>query len=930
MANNGSHRRFLLRRRRRRKGKGIPRWLLAIIVLGGLLLLGSASFAVGGIAAYQSCISDLIPPDDAIRQRVDAGGARIYDRDGNILFEYLNPDYGRRTPKPLDEISEHLINASVATEDADFWDNPGINVRGLGRAVWENFSPFSDTPGFLEGRGGSSITQQLVKNAYFSFQEREERAISRKWTEVCYSIELTRQNDKEQIMEWYLNLISYGSIYTGVEAASQGYFGKPASDLTLAEAALLAGIPANPSGFDPITKPEAARDRQGHVLLRMHSEGMIDDVELWSAAAQQIDINPARFEITAPHWVLEVVQPQLESRFGKESLLRDGLEVFTTLDLKWQREAERILEEQISANEDTYDGHNGAFVAIDPKTAEILVYVGSRDYFNTEILGQNDMAGAPNAPGSAFKPFTYLTAFMELGWGPGTWILDSPYTYRDPSGSTFTPCNPQGCGRFLGSLTIRDALGNSLNVPAVKAMLYAGVPKIIAQAKRMGFTNLDQQTLGPAFTVGGGDVKLIDMVYAYTVFPNLGILKGAETELDLPEGNRSLDPISILRVEDRSGNLLYPVGEGGPIQEEPPNVAVLEERVAPAAETYLVTDILVDPDAECIIFGCGRLSIPDGRPLAVKTGTSAPYENTRQTGDTWTIAYTPQIVAGTWFGNADNSPIRSATSTRVSWPIVEEFMTAYHQDLPAEPFTRPEDVVEGSVCILSGFTPAPDCPLATPKDLFAKDVLPEELPQGEDLDDPWWERARIDIRSGLLASAITPARFARDGFFLQLPDNLTEFERSQAGQWALLMNAIVGEVPTRETTLDDLPILIDSPENLSAVSQGLITITGRATSSAFQSYRLDWRFGLTGSSWTVIGQTQTTPVASGTLGVWDANGLTPGFYTIRLVLVDRQRGTMITETVIVLVEAEPEPPPPTPSVQSQGPPGQGHGPPQNN
>lgn len=938
MARNPGYQRYQQYRRRRRGGNGkrMPRWLLALIVLGALAGVTFAVLSGVGFAAYQSCISGMRPPEEEIA-KLPQGGARIYDSEGGLLFQYLDPEDLRREPVRYEEISADLINATVATEDASFWDNPGVNIRGLARAGWENLSPLSDTPGFLSGTGGSSITQQFVKNVYIDREDREDRTYKRKSKEVCYSIELARKYEKEEIMGWYLSVISYGSIYVGVEAASTGYFGKPASELTLGEAALLAGIPASPSRYDPIENPEAARNRQVHVLVRMRQEGYIDDEEFWTAAGQQIEIQPARFDVVAPHFVFNVVEPQLDRLFGEGAKNRDGLVVHTTLDMRWQLEAERILEENISANEGTYTAHNGAFVAIDPGSAEILVYVGSRDYFNEDIDGQNDMAGALNSPGSAFKPFTYLTTFMELGWGPGTWILDTPYTYQDESGS-FTPCNPGGCGSFQGPLSVRDALGNSLNVPAVKAMLYAGVPKVVAQAKRMGLTSLDNQFLGPALTTGGGDVRLVDMVYGFSVFPNLGIQKGIETSLDLPVGNRALDPVSILRVEDRQGNVLYPLVDGQPAEKLP----LQEERVAPAAETYMVTDILVDPNAECIIFGCGRLSIPDGRQLAVKTGTSAPYENSRQTGDTWTIAFTPQIVAGSWYGNADNSPIGFATSTTVSWPIIQEFMELFHRDLEAKQFTRPEGLVEAEVCLLSGYKPTPDCPLTTKEDLLAKSAAPwleatpeneQPTPDGEKEEDPWWRRVVIDTRTNLLASDLTPPQHRADRFFLILPDGLSEFAIGQAREWARRSGATIGQAPTRETSEQDIPVAITSPANGADV-QGLVEIIGRARSAAFQRYRLEFNSSGQPGGWRLIKQSNS-PVNDGRLAVWNATGLPAGPYTLRLTVVDRNRGDIVTSIRVQVIAAPPPATPvpvplptpaPTPTPSGQGPPN-GQGPP---
>jgi membrane peptidoglycan carboxypeptidase len=558
-----------------------------------------------GYGVYQSYADDLIPPEQAIAQ-LPRGGARIYDRDGNLLWEVLNPSGGRYEPVAYDDIHFYLKAATIATEDASYWDNPGVNYKGLVRAGWENFSPFDDEPGFLSGTGGSSITQQLVKNIYFPPEERTERSVQRKLKEVILAVELNNKYSKEQILTWYLNQISFGSIYTGVEAASQGYFSKPAKELTLVEAATLAGIPACPSCYDPIDNPEGAVERRNYVLTRMVQEDIIDAEEAWLTAQIPLPdyLNPRPVPVEAPHFVFTYILPKLEAMFGKEAVEQDGLIVTTTLDMRLQNMAQQILNDQIDNYESSCNCHNGAVVAIDPQTAELLVMVGSRDYNREDIQGANNNALAENSPGSSFKPFTYITAFMNLGWGPGTMILDTPLPEGYWDGAN-PPRNPRG--DYKGPITVRNALGNSLNIPAIKTLLYTSPEEderaVVAQAKKMGITTLDKD-LGPSMTVGGVDVRLLDMAYGYTVFPNLGLLKGVPTTLSgLPEGNRSLDPVAILKVTDRDGNVLYPVENGEPIADRP---FLQEERVAGEAEAYMITDILSDGNARCYTTGRWR------------------------------------------------------------------------------------------------------------------------------------------------------------------------------------------------------------------------------------------------------------------------------------------------------------------------------------
>ncbi|MEX0786006.1 MAG: penicillin-binding transpeptidase domain-containing protein, partial [Dehalococcoidia bacterium] len=534
-------------------------------------------------------------------------------------------------------------------------------------------------------------------------------------------------------------------------------------------------------------------------------------------------------------------------------------------------------------------------VAIDPKTAETIVYVGSRDYFREDIDGQNDMANALNSPGSSFKPFTYLTAFMNLGWGPGTMILDTPFPLEYWDGEN-PPRNP-GTG-FQGPISVRNSLGNSLNIPAVKTIMYAGVPTVVDQATKMGITGLDASRLGPSMTIGGVDVKLNDMVYAYTAFPNLGILKGVESTVPRPAGNRTLDPVSILRVEDREGNVLYPIVDGEPSPDGP---QLQEARVAPAEQTYMISNILSDGSAQCIVFGCGGLGI--GRPLAVKTGTSEPYETIGAIGDTWAIGYTPQLVVGSWFGNADNSPMTGITSTSVSWRAVRDLQVAYHEELPVESFTRPAGLVEGQVCIPSGLKADKDCAVKSQRDLLASDSLPGQ-------DDSWWTVAEIDTRTGKLASALTPERFVEERFYLALPEGLGSWPRNQALEWAReLESASAEEPPTESTDASDLPSAIISPAS-AAQLQGPVPVSGRAGSQDFVAFRLEYRYDTEPGDWVLIIR-RDIQVAEGILAVWDTTGLPFGLYTLRLVVEDEELGEQEDRVQVLLIGTATVAPTPT-------------------
>ena len=826
---------------------------------------------IAGVVVYLSYSRDLVSPDEVLAKQ-SSGGAKIYDRNGHLLYEFVDDLSGLRQPVPLSEVSPWLIDATIATEDADFYSNPGVNIKGLIRAAYENFLP--GNLGFLKGSGGSSITQQLVKNVYIPEAERSERSIPRKLKETVYALELTRRYSKDQILEWYLNQIPYGGLYYGVEAASEGYFGKSAHDLTLAEAALLAGIPASPARYDPVNNPETAAERRNQVLDLMLRRGKVSLLEAYAAKLEPLKLAPQRFPIEAPHFVLDYLQPQLEKLLGREALYRGGLSVTTTLDLDLEKQAEAALEKWISEFEATSNGHNGAMVAIDPHTGEILAYVGSRDYFRDDIQGRNDMAVAENSPGSSFKPFTYITAFMKLGWGPGTMVLDTPISYQNPDGSVFTPRNP--AGDFKGPITIRQAFGNSLNVPAFKVAIAAGVENIVAQAKRMGITTLTG-SYGPSITIGGVDVNVLDMTFGYSVFANNGVMKGMPSILGLPEGNRPLDPIAILKVVNSKGDVVY----------EPER---REEQVAPAEYAYLVTNILSDPQAQCATFGCGGLNI--GRTAAIKTGTSEPYENSHAIGDTWALGYTPDLAAGVWAGNADNSPMVNITSTSISWRALRDFMQAALQDVPDRSFERPDGVVTATVCVPSGKLPSKYCGKTT-QDIFAADSVPKET-------DDWWQPIKVDSRNGLLATSRTPSKYVEERVYIVLPEELQGVSRQQAEEWAQALG--VPLAPTQEsplgpdTTQRQPGVSIDWPP-ADATVRGIITIKGSTDTPGFRSYSLEYGVGSRPQQWTVI-KRSTEPVIDGALGQFDSTQLDPGTYTIRLVVQDQTRG-YLTDTVTV-------------------------------
>jgi len=808
-----------------------------VAVSAALLVLAAAA---GSLVVYRSYAGNFIPPDQlAINQ--PSQGARIYDRNGTLLYQYVDDRQGLRDPVRLDAVAPPFLAATVATEDRSFFSNPGISIKGMVRAALENLDPFGDS--FLDGPGGSSITQQLVKNVYIPPGQRSSRSIDRKLEETTYAIELTRRYSKDQILEWYVNQISYGSIYNGVEAASEGYFGKPASDLTLAEAALLAGIPQSPAAYDPRNNPEQALARRNQVLDLMREAGRIQigadryveysQEEIDAAKSEPLAVAPPRFPIEAPHFVLTYVQPQLERIFGKDAVYTMGLQVYTTLDLGLQRQARDILEKWVEQFEQTSNSHNGAVIVIDPNSGEIRVMLGSRDYFRDDIDGTVNNVLAPNSPGSSFKPFVYLTSFLKFNWGPGTIIQDVPTTYREANGAIFQPQNPIP-GSYQGNITIRNALGNSLNVPAFRTAQAVGVADIVTAARRYGFTTL-QGFYGPAIAIGGVDLTELDLAYAYSMLAAGGRLTGMPVEPRHP-GERDLDPIAITRVEDSKGNVVFDIEDHRKT-----------EQVVPEEYAYLITSILADPNAECLTFGCGGLTVP-GYQVAVKTGTSSPYDpsgpNAGKIGDTWAFGYTRDYVVGVWAGNSDNSPITNIFSTSISFRAMRDTMLAAYAGRRQTPWQQPANLERRSTC--STAAAPPSLPTACSDDLAVR--VPVPYPFG-------------GASAGVKA---TPAP-------------------APAGAQA---SGAAG------------PVSITSPGGGDV--SGVVQILGSANVSGMQFYRLDFGSGANPQSWSTIGQ-WTLPVSAGALGAWNTTPLQPGIYTLRLTVQDPGRGPLVSSVTVNVV-----------------------------
>ncbi|HEX7556870.1 MAG TPA: transglycosylase domain-containing protein, partial [Leptolinea sp.] len=705
--------------------------LLIILILGlaGIFLLGALA-----IYQYFSLAASLPPIDNLSDKASQFETTRIMDRNGDLLYEMISPTAGRRTYVTLDKISPYLIAATIATEDKDYYNHPGFDPFGIVRALVQNYTAGETVS------GASTITQQLARTLLFTQEERNEQTLRRKAREIVLAAEITRKYSKEQILELFLNENYYGNMAYGIEAASETYFNTTADKLTLSQASFLAGLPQAPGVYDIFTNREDTLHRHIQVLdlmVRLSEERNCIYVstniqpvciDANNAARAAMEIADYQFQIRQnnmrfPHWV-NYIRTLLEKQYDPQTIYRSGFTVYTTIDPALQELAEKTVQDQVSKLAD-YKVSDGALVAIQPPTGQILSMVGSADFNNVEISGQVNMAISPRQPGSSIKPLTYTAAF-EKGWTPATLIWDVPSEFP-PSGDPNDPHEPYKPinydEKFHGPVTVRTALANSYNVPAVKTLQFIGIydnPKTAAKdgfinfAKRMGISTLDRPDYGLSLTLGGGEVTLLDMTSAFSIFANQGV---------------KVDPIAILRIEDYSGNVVFEYKPPQPVQVIRPEHA------------YLISSILSDNKAREPMFGANSiLHMPFD--AAAKTGTTNNFR------DNWTMGYTPDLAVGVWVGNADYSPMQNTTGLTGAAPIWSAFMREADPKITNDnptPFKRPGGIVDKVICSVSGTEPSGDCPDAR-SEIFVSDQLP--LPKNKD----FYSNITIDTWTGYLAS----------------------------------------------------------------------------------------------------------------------------------------------------------------------------------
>jgi 1A family penicillin-binding protein len=686
---------------RREDGWG-GRW--GVVVLGFVLLTTFATsvllvalFGFGVVSDFADYMTRDLPPVDQIFSKSEFQSTLIYDRKGRLLYEMFDPQGGRRTIVPLQDIPPALIDATLSTEDSNFYSNPGVDPIGILRAAFEDLIHRQTLS------GASTITQQLVRNVLMTPEERTSRSPARKIEEAILALRVSEKYSKDEILDRYLNEIFYGNLSYGVEAASETYFDKPVQKLTLPEAALIAGLPQAPATYDPYQNPQAAKGRQREVLDLMVKHGYITQEQADAAYAEPLAYRAAPRQMQAPHFVA-YVQAQLEQQFSREQLYQSGLRVYTSLDLDLQAQAEQIAQQHLAAIKQ-YNANNAAIVVIDPKTGEILAMVGSASFWDNAIQGQINMATAERQPGSTLKPFTYLYAFEHGLAAPATILQDEPVQY--PMGPGQPPYRPHDAdGKFRGPVTVREALGNSMNVPAVEMLSQEGVGALLSTAHAFGITSLQNSPAyyGLALTLGDGPVKLLDLTFAYATLDNGGLQIG-EPVPDAQPDQRKMEPVSILKVTDAQGKILSAYSP-------PPGV-----RVASPQATWLISDILSDDQARRIEFGAHSYLELD-RPAAVKTGTTENFQ------DSWTIGYTPQLVVGVWVGNANDKPMDNVFGARGAGQIWHELMEKALAGTPPTPFARPPGFVRATVDAETGLRPVPGRPTIT--DWFIDGTVPTD------------------------------------------------------------------------------------------------------------------------------------------------------------------------------------------------------------
>ncbi len=738
LINGGNRKAFFIERYRHHHHRpSNQRWLALFVGLVATVLLifgAMVGCSIAAALAGYAYLSSLVPTDAQLQAHEVAQSTKIYDRRGNLLFEVFDAQGGRRTNVPPEKIPTVLKDAVISTEDPTFYTNPGVDPEGILRALFYLWKDQEVTV------GGSTITQQLVKTTFLT----PEVTLTRKIREAVYSVELTRRYSKDEILALYLNTINFGNLSYGVQAASQSYFDKDVSELDLAEASLLAGLPQAPSLYDPCRDSSAALGRQQVVLRLMEKEGYITENDAEAATREMTQyLASDKFQSQCqtgiaqiyPHFV-EYAREQLELMYGPELVYRGGLSVYTSIDPSIQAIAEEEARKQIAQLKAKHVS-SAAVVVANPQTGEIYAMVGSVNFYDRSIDGQVNVANRLRQPGSSIKPINYVTA-LEKGWTLASPLLDVKTEFPDGD-KPYVPVNYDE--KEHGLLTVRQALANSYNIPAVKTLAFVTVPRMIASAQRFGITTFgDPNRYGLSLTLGGGEVKLVELTGAYATFANRG---------------QRVPLTPFTKIVDSQGNVLFDVDSHRQAAEN-----VVDPRYA-----YLITSVLSDNKARTPAFGqnsplklCldGTSTCKDDkvRPTAAKTGTTNDFR------DNWTLGYTPELVVGVWVGNPRNEPMEHSTGITGAAPIWHNVMTRIYAEIepykkvPPHPFPIPPGLVQATVCRPSGLLAGPHCP---PDKRFTEIFLAEQAPK--EYDSSW-------------VALHCPPEFGETRYFVKMPPDV--------------------------------------------------------------------------------------------------------------------------------------------------------------
>ncbi len=845
------------------------RLVRAAPALGATAIILICGLSTGAIGAY-AYFSASLPSPDRLAGNIGAQSTKIFDRNGDLLFEVFDPNGGRRTVVPIAKIPLVIKQATIATEDQSFYSNVGVDPRGILRAL------YYDVRYRRAVAGGSTITQQLVRNTLIT----AEPTLDRKIREAILAYEVTRRYSKDQILEWYLNTIPYGNLAYGIQSAAETYFNKPAENLTLAEASLLAGLPQAPAIYDPCANEEAALRRQKVVLSLMVDERYITQTQADQAVTQTVAfLASPEFDrrcaqgagIKAPHFVT-YVRSLLEEQYGPEVVYKGGLQVMTTLDLKYQKIAEEEARKQIDTLVDKRVT-NASLVALKPQTGEILAMLGSVDFFDKKIDGQVNVAIRLRQPGSSIKPINYVSAF-EKGWSPANVLSDVTTHFPIQGQPDYVPHNYDE--REHGLVPIRIALASSFNIPAVKTLQYVTVPTMIATAQRFGITTFkDPKNYGLALTLGGGDVKLLELTGAYATFANMG---------------KRVPTTPYLKITAPNGKVLYDIKTN-----QPQPTQVVDARYA-----YQIASILSDVSARAPAFGAaGALRL--SRPSMVKTGTTDDWR------DNWTIGGTPDLVTGVWVGNANNAEMEHISGITGAGPLWHNFMERVLAGTLVRDFAEPPGLKWVEVCNESGLLPTDLCP---PDHRHTDVFLAERVPTQPD---NVWQKLKIDRTNGLLGNDYCSGDIIEERIYTVYPP--------EARQWATDHN--IPQPPTdRSPNCPNPPdpnaiqarIDVSTPREGNLVN-GVINIRGTVVMPDFDHYTVQIGFGSDPKDWIQLVYA-TSSIQDNVLATWDTRQYPDAQYTIRLAMYDRSGKFYAGRVSVRVANAPTATPPPRTSTRT--------------